>query len=88
MFEGIVALATVPFNVSGQSRSMDLHAPFAWRNGTVQQLKCLCDRPKGRIAMAKSSKSKGSGNDTLDKIAKAAMSREMLAAGPPIRTSS
>jgi hypothetical protein len=31
--------------------------------------------------MAKSSKSKGSGNDTLDKIAKAAMSREMLAAG-------
>ena len=31
--------------------------------------------------MAKSTKSKGSGNDTLDKLAKAAMSREMLAAG-------
>src|ERR671913_846741 len=81
MFEGIVALATVPFNVSGQSRSLDLHAPFAWRNGTVERLKCLCEIPKGRIAMAKSTKSKGSGNDTLDKIAKAAMSREMLGAG-------
>ena len=31
--------------------------------------------------MAKSSKKSGGGKDTLDKLAKAAMSREMLAAG-------
>src|SRR6266550_1881921 len=71
------------FNISAAVTS-PLHA------GTVTALKCLLESTEGDETMAKSARPKSagtrssrssSGNDNVDKLAKAAMSKEMLAAG-------